>query len=151
MINERLIEHINELKNKRISDVEITDILLLNNYTAEEIKENLNHYNNIHGFSSNNYIEQYEKIQGKKFSEAEVETFKKKIVSDKKNYDQKIKDIKREEPAVKVEKKEPLVTSEKKKMSKGDLISIVAIIVLLAFIIYVIISYDVINKIILKM
>jgi hypothetical protein len=149
MINERLIEHINELKNKRISDVEITDILLLNNYTAEEIKENLNHYNNIHGFSSNNYIEEYEKIQGKKFSE--VEDFKEKVVSDKKNYDQKVKDIKREEPAVKVEKKEPLVTSEKKKMSKGDLISIVAIIVLLAFIIYVIISYDVINKIILKM
>lgn len=151
MINERLIEHINELKNKRISDVEITDILLLNNYTAEEIKENINHYNNTHGFSSNNYIEEYEKIQGKKFSEIEVkETEKKPVVTDSKNYDQKVKEIKKEEPLIKNEKISSVV-SEKQKMSKGDLISIIAIIFLLAFIIYVIISYDVINKLILKM
>lgn len=150
MINERLIEHINELKNKRISDIEITDILLLNNYTAEEIKENLTHYNDIHGFVNENYIEKYEKIQGKKFSEVEIETTEKKnVINNTKNYDQKVKDIKQEKPVVK-EEKTTINTTEKKKISKGDLISIVAIIILLAFIIYVIISYDVINKIITK-
>ncbi|MDD4049970.1 MAG: hypothetical protein PHX47_03095 [Candidatus ainarchaeum sp.] len=147
MINEKLIEIINDLKNKRLSDIEIIDILLLNNYNIEEIKENLTHYNEIHGYSSFNYIDKYEKIQGKKFfdnnerlEETKQETPTKKEVV-KENKKEEIK-----EPVKEIKKEVLKVEKAKKKMKIGDFIGLIAIVILLAFIIYVILNYDVIGK-----
>ncbi len=147
MINEKLIEIINDLKNKRLSDIEIIDILLLNNYNIEEIKENITHYNEIHGYNSLNYIDKYEKIQGKKFFDNnerleetnEEPSVKKEVVKENKKEEIKepVKEIKKE--VLKVEK-------VKKKMKIGDFIGLIAIVILLAFIIYVILNYDVIGK-----
>jgi hypothetical protein len=79
MIDEKLIEVINGLKNKRLSDTEITEILLENEYTIEDVKENLHHYNQTHGYLDKNYIKEYEKITGKPLVED-----KKEIESEKK-------------------------------------------------------------------
>ncbi len=63
MIDEKIIEIINNLKNKRLTDVEITDILLENNYKIDEIKENLHEYNRKHGLVDEDYLEEYYKLQ----------------------------------------------------------------------------------------
>jgi hypothetical protein len=146
MINEKLIEIINDLKTKKISDIEITDILLLNNYNIDEIKENLKNYNDTHGYNNYNYIDKYEKIQGKKFFD---NTQKPEEIKDKNVKEKPVKNNKIKEP--KKEKKEPIkinVTGKpKKKVKIADFIGLLLIIMLVAFIVYVFLNYDVISKI----
>ena len=148
MINEKLIEIINDLKNKKISDIEITDILLLNNYNIDEIKENLKHYNEIHGYNEYSYIDKYEKIQGKKFFD---NTQRPEKMKEEKEPVEK-KNVKIKEPKMIKEKKKEIfkmTTSgkPKKKMKISDFIGLLLIVILAAFILYVFLNYDVISKI----
>ena len=136
MIDDKLIEIINNLKNKRLSDIEITDILLQNNYVVDEIKENIKHYNQTHGILEPNYIEKYEQIYGEKMVN------EKKPVSEDKIIDKKIKvkEQKKEETKVKRE----TIPKEHKKINLSDVISLLAILILLAFIILMAIRYNLI-------
>ncbi len=92
MIDEKLIEVINGLKNKRLSDTEITEVLLENDYTIQEIKSNLHHYNQTHGYIDKDYIKEYEQITGKHFVEnkKEEKTDENKKISKKGNLLKKI-------------------------------------------------------------
>lgn len=76
MIDEKLIEIISNLKYKNLSDTEIIDVLLENNYTIKEINYNLDEYNKKHGLITKDYFKEYKEIQ---------ETVKKSDYFEKKN------------------------------------------------------------------
>jgi hypothetical protein len=139
MIDDKLIEIINNLKNKRLSDIEITDILLQNNYVLDEIKENITHYNQTHGILEPNYVEKYEQIYGQKM------TYKKKPSNNAKVIDKNIrtKKTKKETPIIKKE----ISLKPHRKIKISDLISLLAVLILLAFIVLMAIRYNLIDLI----
>jgi len=123
MIDEKLVDIINNLKNRRLSDVEITDILLQNNYAKDEIKENIDHYNKIHGILSTSYLEEYKKIQGFK----------------KRDKDVKKKEVKKD---VKVPKEK--VIKSPKKINYSTIFLILGLIIIFVAI-YFLIEYEIIK------
>lgn len=153
MVNSKLIEIINNLKNKRMSDVEIKDILLGYNYTEQEIDENIGYYNKTHGINTKSYLEKYYELNPELEKEEEKgnkEKAKKSKISKKSK--RKEKHSSQENNKKEKENNKQEKTKEKKEREKTSkknsiiiFIGIVIIIALLAVITYLLFKYNLIK------